>query len=126
MSAIDKKPYAQKVIESLGQEDLQDLAVAINGGGNTLFRSFVNLGYPFSTDDKGAHRCVFESLDAIFTGYLCYTDDYCVLFAHNGDKSRKMKIVKIDYANDSYEIVDEEPSIGEFRQIVKHRWALGV
>lgn len=54
MSVLNKKPYAQKVIESLGQEDLKDLASAINGGGSTLLKSFINVSYPFSTDDKGA------------------------------------------------------------------------
>lgn len=118
MSVLNKKPYAQKVVESLGQEELQDLVVAINGGGNTLFKSFINLSYPFSEDDKGAHHCVFEAKDNIFTGYLCYSDTYCVLFAYNGDKNQEMKIVKIDYANDKYEIIDEQLSIDEFRQII--------
>ncbi len=37
MSVLNKKPYAQKVIESLGQADLEALASAINGGGNSAF-----------------------------------------------------------------------------------------
>ena len=59
MSVLNKKPYDKKVIESLGQAELEALASAINGGGQGLFKSFINESYPFSADDKGAHHCVF-------------------------------------------------------------------
>ena len=120
MSILNKKPYAQQVVESLGQEELQSLAIAINGGGQKIFRSYLNLSAPFTSDDKGAKHCVFEAQDAIFTGYLCYNDYYCVLFTYTDTKNQEMKIIKIDYVNDKYEFVDEELSINEFRQIVKN------
>lgn len=121
MSVINKQPFIQKVIGSMTKSNLEDLQELLNGASETIFRSFINLDYPFTTDDKGVAHCVFEAKDKVFTGYLIYNNSYCVLVAYEGEKSQKMFSIKIDYANDKYEIVDEQLDINEFRRIVEDR-----
>ncbi len=53
MSVLNKKPYAQKVIESLGQADLEALASAINGC-VTWFNNYFEKGdYNVVKSDEG-------------------------------------------------------------------------
>lgn len=120
MSVINKKPYIQKVIESLSQENLEDLQALVNGATSTLFRSFINPSYVFTEEDKGVAHCVLETPDDVYTGYLIYTDTYCVLVCYNGDKTQKMFTLKLDYENKKYSIVDEDLNINEFRRIVEN------
>ena len=120
MSVINKKPYIQKVIESLSQENLEDLQTLVNGATSTLFRSFINPSYVFTEEDKGVAHCVLETPDDVYTGYLIYTDTYCVLVCYNGDKTQKMFTLKLDYENKKYSIVDEDLNINEFRRIVEN------
>jgi hypothetical protein len=118
MSVINRKPFIQSVIDTLSDEQLESFANLLNGAESTIFRSFLNNSYPFSTDDKGVNHCVLEAKDQVFTGYLIYNDVYCVLIAYQ-EKSQALKILKIDYAHDKYTIVDEELSIAELRRIVE-------
>lgn len=116
MSVLNKKPYAQSVIESLTGEQLSTLASLLNGAVSTKFRSFINNSYPITNDDKGVSHCVLETKDEVFTGYLLYNNSYCVLLSYNA--SQEMKIVKILLSEDKYEIVNEELSISELRGMV--------
>ena len=119
MSVINKKPFIASVVESLTKEQLASLNTLLNGASTTIFRSYLNTSYPFSTSDKGVSHCVFEAKDKVFTGYLLYNNSYCVLVAYEG-KSQKLKMLKLDYANDKYEIVNEELDIEEFRRVVEN------
>lgn len=119
MSVINKKPYIQKAVESLSQENLEALQTLVNGATSTLFRSYINPSYVFTEDDKGVAHCVLETPDNVFTGYLIYTDTYCVLVCYNGEKTQKMFTIKLDYENKKYSTVDEDLNINEFRRIVE-------
>lgn len=123
MSVINKKPYIEGVLESLTKQNLSTLIGLVNGGeGNVVFKSYINTSYAFSTDDKGIKRIIFEAKDKIFTGYLIYNNSHCVIIAYdNAMVSQKLKIVKVDYEFDRYEIIDEELSIEEFRRLIEGR-----
>lgn len=41
--------------------------------------------------------------------------------AYDNNFKQNLKIVKLDYANDKYEIVDEELTIDEFRRLIEGR-----
>lgn len=120
MSVLNRKPYIESVVESLSNLQLGTLATILNGAESTIFRSFINTDYPITTEDKGVSHCVLETKDKVFTGYLLFNNSYCVLVSYE-TISQKLKIVKINYANDTYEIVDEELNINEFRRIVEDR-----
>ena len=119
MSVLNRKPYVQSVLGSLTDAQTTSLATLIDGASETLFRSFVNVSYPLTTSDKGVAHCVLETKDKVFTGYLVFNNTYCVLFAYNDNQ--EMDIVKIDYANDKYELVNEELNITEFRACLEER-----
>lgn len=122
MSTINKKPYIQSVLESLTQDNLTSLIGLVNGGeGAQIFRSFINTSYNLTTDDEGIKRIVLEAKDEVYTGYLIFTDTYCVVVAYNGPLSQKLKVLVLDYEADTYEIVDEELSIEEFRRLIEGR-----
>lgn len=118
MSVINKKPFISKILEETSDADLAVLNGLLNGASASLFKSFINNTYAITSDDKGANHCVLEAKDKVFTGYLLYNDLHCVLVAYEG-KSQKMFSVVLDLANDAYEIIDEELSIFEFRQLVQ-------
>lgn len=117
MSVINKKPYIETVLETLSAVNLATLKSLINGSANAIFRSFINKDCPMTEDDAGIKHLVLETKDAIFTGYLIYTENYCVLFAYDG-LSQKMRIVNIDYVNSAYTIIKEELSINELRRVL--------
>lgn len=121
MSVINKQPFIEKVVASLSKENLTSLQSLINGSGTPIFRSFINTANPMSTSDKGVANMVLEVEDNVFTGYLLYNNSYCVLVAYEGDKSQKMFSIKLDYAHDKYEIINEELDINEFRRVVEDR-----
>ena len=118
MSVINKKPYIESVLGSLTQKQKDDLQDLINGAAS-IFRSYINLTAPITSDDKGVNHCVLEAKDKVFTGYLVYTDDYCVMFAYNGN-SQAMQIVELYPTVDGYKIIDEELSVFEFRTYVNN------
>ena len=117
MSVLNKKPFINKIIEETSDSDLAILNGILNGTSETLFRSFINVNYPITSDDKGANHCVLETKDKVFTGYLLYNDLHCVLFAYDG-KSQEITSLIINVGQDTYEIVNEELSINEFRQLI--------
>ena len=119
MSVLNRKPYVQSVLGSLTDAQTTTLATLIDGASETLFRSFVNVSYPITASDKGVAHCVLETKDKVFTGYLVFNNTYCVLFAYNDNQ--EMDIVKIDYENDKYELVNEELNITEFRACLEER-----
>ena len=117
MSVINRKPYIETVLETLSAANLATLKSLINGSANAIFRSFINKDCPMTADDAGIKHLVLETKDAIFTGYLIFTDDYCVLFSYDG-LSQEMRIVDIDYEKKEYEIIKEELSINELRRVL--------
>lgn len=117
MSAINKQPFIHKVIATLTKSNLTSLQALLNGAETTIFRSYLNSNYAFTTDDKGIRHCVFEAENEVFTGYLIYNNSYCVLVAYK-ENSQELKEIKIDYANKKYTIIDEELDINEFRRLV--------
>ena len=118
MSVINKKPFINKILEETSDADLAVLNGMLNGANATLFRSLINVSHPITSEDKGANHCVLEAKDQVFTGYLLYNDLHCVLIAYEG-WSQKMLSIILDLENDTYEIVDEELSVFEFRQLVQ-------
>lgn len=122
MSVINKKPYIETVLSSITKENLAKLIGLVNGGeGNVVFKSYINTSYAFSTDDKGVKRIVLETKDKVFTGYLIYNNSHCVIVAYDSSLSQNLKIVKLDYANDKYELVNEDLTINEFRRLIEGR-----
>lgn len=122
MSVINKKPYIETVLETLTKSNLSTLIGLVNGGeGNVTFKSYINTSYAMSTDDKGIKRIILETKDNVFTGYLIYNNSHCVIVAYDSSVNQNLQIVKLDYANDKYKIIDEELSINEFRRLVEGR-----
>ena len=120
MSVINKKPYAQSVLDTLSAENISSLKTLLNGASTTLFRSFINNSNPITASDKGVSHCVLEAKNVVFTGYLIFNNSYCVLFAYQ-EKSQKMQIVELDYENSEYSLIEEELSIEELRRIIEDK-----
>lgn len=118
MSVINKKPYINSVIESLEDVDLEDLQASINGENDNIFRSFINDDCPITESDEGVCACVLETVDAVYTGYLIYNNEYVVLITYSGN-SQQLKMLELDLENKTYKIVDEELSINELRRLVE-------
>ena len=118
MSTINKKPFIQSVIDTLTDVQKTSLVSILDGAETTIFRSYLNLNYPFTTDDKGVSHCVFESKDKVYTGYLLYNNTYCVLVAYDSDIKQRLTILKLDVTIDKYTIVDEYLDINEFRRLL--------
>ena len=105
MSIIDKKPFINKVLESMTAEDLATLRGLINGGGiGPVFKSLnpnassVNL---LSVADKGVKEIELELYGSIsqrlYNGYLVYNDSYCVLISYSAKKEQTLTLIKIEY-----------------------------
>ena len=118
MSKIQAKPYIEKVVATLSEEQKTSLLSLINGSNQTpAFRSLVNANNLITGADKGVSHIVLETWNKTYTGYLLYNDTYCVLVAYSNN-TQELNIVKINLANRTYNLVKEVLSILEFRVVL--------
>ena len=110
MSAIDKKPFIIRALETLSSEQLIELKRLINGGisealtgGN--FRSLINPDYYVTEDDVGIHEITLEisrnRAQNLYKGYLVYNivsevEYYCFLIYYSTPDQQTIGIVKIE------------------------------
>ena len=121
MSVLNKTPFVKKVLETTDCATTMDLKAWLDGTTTPVFRSMINDAHRITVDDKykKGNGLVLETKDKVYTGYWFFNDDYCVLFAYE-EKSQEMTILDIDYENNTFEIIDEEMSIGDFRREVEN------
>ena len=74
MSKIQAKPYIEKVVATLSEEQKTSLLSLINGSNQTpAFRSLVNANNLITGADKGVSHIVLETWNKTYTGYLAIT-----------------------------------------------------
>ena len=118
MSVLGKKPFVNSVLEMLGLDGLKTLKNALNSNATGIFKSLINDEYAFSEDEEyGITPCVLETKDKVYSGYLVAEDAQYVLFAYEPN-SQEMKMLQINIFQKTYKIIDEELTIGEFRDAV--------
>ena len=124
MSTINKKPYIASVLETLTNANLTTLRGLLNGSNKVpLKRSLLNGDLFITNDDK--NKVQFISLEVegnVYSGYLIYNATYCVLVSFDNEYAQPLKMLKIDLAKLSYEIVDEFLNIDEFRNLVEDKY----
>jgi len=114
MSVIQKQPFIEKVIASLSDEEKVALVSLINGGDlEPDFRSLINKTYNLSASDKGVSHIILETLERTYTGYLLYTDTYCVLVSYKN--IQELVMLDINPTKNTYELVKEPLTITELR-----------
>lgn len=125
MSIIDKKPFINKVIETLTDEQKTTLKSLINGGGDgPISRSIIpfgNIPTILSVSDKGIKEVKLEvsktSGQNIYLGYLVYNDSYCVLISYSGKKNQQLSLIELNLneGNWSYQVRNCDLTILELR-----------
>lgn len=120
MSKIQGKPFIEKVIQSLTDTLRTDLVSLINGADQSpAFRSLINANHYISADDKNkVSHVVLETWNKTYTGYLIYTDDFCVVISYNRN-TQDLDILTINLTNQSYKIVREPLTITELRFVLQ-------
>ena len=114
MSVIQKRPFIEKVIATLSSAEKSDLIGLINGSElEPSFRSLVNKSYYLSDSDEGVSHIILETSDRTYTGYLLYTDDYCVLVSYKNIQD--LVILNINPDKHTFEYVKEPLTITELR-----------
>ena len=116
MSKIQGKPFIEKVIQSLTDALRTDLVSLINGANQSpAFRSLINSSHYISAGDKNkVSHVVLETWNKTYTGYLIYTDDFCVVISYSRN-TQDLDILTINLTNQSYKIVREPLTITELR-----------
>lgn len=115
MSKIQATPFIQKVIATLSTEEKTSLAALINGSDTEpSFKSLINPIYKITSEDEGVSYCILETQDKTFTGYLLYTDTYCVFVAFAQD-TQSLSVLNINLTNQTYKFVEESLTILELR-----------
>ena len=114
MSSIQKKPFIEKVIATLTEAEKTALVGLINGGDLTPeFRSLVNRTYKVTASDKGVTHVILETESGRNTGYLVYTDDYCVFIGYQD--IQELTMLNINVTHQTCVKVDEPLTITELR-----------
>lgn len=106
MNGMNFKTFISKVLSSLSDKELKDLADLMNSHSNEFINRSLVAGN-LTADDKGVSLCTMQ-LDSqtIRTGYLLYSDNYCVLLGYVSNSERVMEY-NINVANNTYEVVKE-------------------
>ena len=113
MSAIDKKPFIIKALETLSVSDLETLKNLVNGGvSNELsggnFRSLINPEHYITENDTGIHEITLEisrnRAQNLYKGYLVYNiidenEYYCFLIYYSTPDQQTIGIVKVELNN---------------------------
>ena len=123
MSVLGKKPYVNKVLESLTSDELNELLRLINTSKKELTPTVLSL-YDYNrfiTDDNlGVHYVTLymdELTRTVETGYLCYSEEECALFV--GDNGFDlMREYRIDPVRRTWEPVNENLTVEELRGCV--------
>jgi hypothetical protein len=119
MSKIQGKPFIEKVVATLTEEQKITLVGLVNGTSQVPnFRSLINSASYITNADKGVSHVVLEAWNKTYTGYLVYNDNYCVLLAY-ANNTQDMVIVKINLENQSYKLVREALTILELRYVLE-------
>ena len=120
MSKIQGKPFVETVLNTLDKDGVNDLLKLLNGKEQTpLFRSLINKTNYITSDDKDKIQYItLETWNRVYSGYLVYNDDYCVLFGFNLN-NQELSIVNINNTTfNSYQLVKEQLSILELRSYI--------
>ena len=119
MSKIQGKPFIQKVVETLTEEQTTALLGLVNGSDSTpAFRSLINPNSHITDADKNqVQYIILEAWDKTYTGYLVYNTTYCVLVAYTPN-TQELTIVNINLTNQTYKLVREPLSILELRFVL--------
>ena len=73
-----------------------------------------------SEDDKGVHKCLLETPNKVYTGYLLYNhDNYCTFISINDNQALSM--IKINVAEQTFELIKEYLDINELRSELDDR-----
>lgn len=113
MSKLQETPYASKVIKTLTGTQKTTLAALINGSQSVpTFKSLINPSYYITT--KGVFYICLECRNATYTGYLVYTNTYCVLFAYK-ENTQDMDILNINLTDMTCSRENEYLNILELR-----------
>ena len=118
MSVINKKPFIKSLLEDLTEEQLSGFQSLINGGGNQTVLNRT-LGIPagnrtnITNSDKGVHVCSLEIGYSLFSGYLVFSEHYCVLLQFTD--FQRIQMFNIASDKKSYELINEYLDINELR-----------
>ena len=123
MSVINQIPFLDTLFSDLSVEELKTLRNCVNGQGGapvirTLERNSSTLTL-LTSSDKGIKPIVLElnkpAAQQLYTGYLLYTDDACVVIAYASDYSPLLTIINIDMSKLTYDMLDYSVSITGLR-----------
>ena len=121
MSVLGKKPFVNKIIESLSTEQIVKLRKLIDNPTDLRTIALYGVDNLLSENDKGVHfvKCKLEELSLrIVQGFLCYADDdNCALFVFNNGSDIVEEYViypKVRKFERVYEYLNAE----EFRRVL--------
>ena len=121
MSVLGKKPFVNKIIESLSTEQIVKLRKLIDNPTDLRTVALYGVDNLLSESDKGVHfvKCKLEELSLrIVQGFLCYADDdNCALFVFNNGSDIVEEYViypKVRKFERVYEYLNAE----EFRRVL--------
>ena len=121
MSVLGKKPFVNKIIESLSTEQIVKLRGLIDNPTDLRTIALYGVDNLLSENDKGVHfvKCKLEELSLrIVQGFLCYADDdNCALFVFNNGSDIVEEYViypKVRKFERIYEYLNAE----EFRRVL--------
>lgn len=108
MNGMNFKPFISKVLNSLSDAQLVAFAKLIDSHSNEFTkRSLIDANNLITNDDKGVGLFTIQ-LDSqtIRTGYLVFTDSYCVLLSYVSNAERVTEY-EINLTTNKYEVVKE-------------------
>ena len=102
MSVIDKKPFINKVLDTLTKEEMIKLNQLVNGDvNNPVFSSLlINSSSPLTYDALNTIREATIEVDrnkgqTIYNGYLIYNSSYCVLISYANKQTQQLQLIKM-------------------------------
>ena len=124
MGIINKEPFIVRLLSSMSVANLGKLKDLINGKGpEPVFYSLVPHSPALLTEaKKGSVELINLELPGVssqnvYTGYLIYNDEYCVLIAYSGMKNQNLTLIEMELVNGNWQhqIKNCELTIGELR-----------
>lgn len=116
MSVIGKVPFIETLIESLTDEQKEDLLDLVNSVKEQAFRSLIDDNYAFEVDDTMLAVFLQVAPSKNICGIAIRTDDYEVLL--NYGSTQNINIYEFDSANRTYAKINEECDINELRRVL--------
>jgi len=119
MSLIGKKPFVDKILDTLNETQLTTLQGLLDNLGSAKSIILYDGNYTLTDDDKGVSYVQMKlSPFVTVSGILCYKDaSNCGLFVVNGGQE-VMQSIEIHPSTLTYEYKYEHLSATEFRSIV--------